>query len=216
MYFVCILTSPQQRAWRYGDTWITYGSHNTSRLVGYVLKYIAIHDQIRVSVRGISDPFWRGIGTMPGGGRKWGGSSVPWVPRPFRPHARCILSPQYACAPALFVVTRLVSTSRVSRASRAPLTRPRRHPSMSNVPSLSDEPMLSTNHAPRLGGRRCCRSSNCHRRRRPSELTVRITCVARWGRGYIELELGLGLGLRLGLGLGWGWVGGWARSSGWG
>ena len=40
MYFVCILTSPQQRAWRCGDTWIIhgpcYGSHNTPTLVGYV------------------------------------------------------------------------------------------------------------------------------------------------------------------------------------
>ena len=26
MYFVCILTSPQQRAWRCGDTWIIHGS----------------------------------------------------------------------------------------------------------------------------------------------------------------------------------------------
>ena len=26
MYFVCILTSPQQRAWRHGDTWIIHGS----------------------------------------------------------------------------------------------------------------------------------------------------------------------------------------------
>ena len=38
MYFVCILTSPQQRAWRCGDTWIMYGSHNTPKLVGYVLS----------------------------------------------------------------------------------------------------------------------------------------------------------------------------------
>ena len=36
----------------------------------------------------------------------------------------------------------------------------------------------STYHAPRLGGRRCFRSSHCHRRNRPSELTLCIICVA--------------------------------------
>ena len=66
MYFVCILTSPQQRAWRCGDTWIMHGSHNTPRLGGIPPKYILIHDQIHVSVRGVSAPFWGGIGTIPG------------------------------------------------------------------------------------------------------------------------------------------------------
>ena len=48
-------------------TWIIIdGSHNTPKLVGYVLsKHILIRDQIHVSVRGKSAPFWGGIGTMP-------------------------------------------------------------------------------------------------------------------------------------------------------
>ena len=33
--------------------------------MGYVLKYITIHDKYVYPFRGVSDPFWRGIGTMP-------------------------------------------------------------------------------------------------------------------------------------------------------
>ena len=65
MYFVCILTSPQQRAWRCGDTWIMCGSHNTRPTCGIRPKYILIHDQIHVSVRGVSSPNWGGIITIP-------------------------------------------------------------------------------------------------------------------------------------------------------
>ena len=111
--------------------------------------------------------------------------------RPRRAERRRARAPRASFTTSLFSATQYwapaFSSSHASRVHQphepSTRTRPRRHPSMSNVPSLSDEPMLSTNHAPRLGGRRCCRSSNCHRRRRPSELTVRITCVARWGRG---------------------------------
>ena len=42
--------------------WITY---NMLQLVGYVPKYITIHDQIHVSVRGDTRPNSRGIQTMP-------------------------------------------------------------------------------------------------------------------------------------------------------
>ena len=60
MYFVCILTSPQQRAWRCGDTWIIHGScmdHIIHQNLwwdtcGIRPKNILIRDQIHVSVRG--------------------------------------------------------------------------------------------------------------------------------------------------------------------
>ena len=50
---------------RCGDTWIMCGSHNTRPTCGIRPKYILIHDQIHVSVRGVSSPNWGGIMTMP-------------------------------------------------------------------------------------------------------------------------------------------------------
>ena len=51
---------------RCGDTWIMCGSHNTRPTCGIRPKYILIHDQIHVSVRGVSSPNWGGITTIPG------------------------------------------------------------------------------------------------------------------------------------------------------
>ena len=48
-----------------GDTWIMYGSHNTRPTCGIRPKYILLHDQIHVSVRGVSSPNWGGIMTIP-------------------------------------------------------------------------------------------------------------------------------------------------------
>ena len=45
MYFVCILTLPEQCAWRCGDTRIYLCTHNTPQLVGYVLNAPQILDQ---------------------------------------------------------------------------------------------------------------------------------------------------------------------------
>ena len=50
---------------RCGDTWIMCGSHNTRPTCGIRPKYILIHDQIHVSVRGVSSPNWGGIMTIP-------------------------------------------------------------------------------------------------------------------------------------------------------
>ena len=50
---------------RCGDTWIMCGSHNTRPTCGIRPKYILIHDQIHVSVRGVSSPNSGGIMTMP-------------------------------------------------------------------------------------------------------------------------------------------------------
>ena len=50
---------------RCGDTWIMCGSHNTRPTCGIRPKYILIHVQIHVSVRGVSSPNWGGIMTMP-------------------------------------------------------------------------------------------------------------------------------------------------------
>ena len=50
---------------RCGDTWIMCGSHNTRPTCGIRPKYILIHDQIHVSVRGVSSPNWGGYHDHP-------------------------------------------------------------------------------------------------------------------------------------------------------
>ena len=59
----CLLASTA--CMRCGDTWIMCGSHNTRPTCGIRPKYILIHDQIHVSVRGVSSPNWGGIMTIP-------------------------------------------------------------------------------------------------------------------------------------------------------
>ena len=58
MYYVCILTSPEQRAWRHGDTWITYGSHMDHIIHNYTWRYMYFF-------RGDTGPNSRGIQTIP-------------------------------------------------------------------------------------------------------------------------------------------------------
>ena len=86
MYFVCILTLPEQCAWRCGDTRIYLCTHNTPQLVGYVLnapqildrntyEYIQIHVSSRYSW-GVYSTHFRGK-TQP---------SPCWSPKPTQEH----------------------------------------------------------------------------------------------------------------------------------